>query len=68
MEKNYKNKQITDTETKTPQTNEGALEDFFFAGGGEYEPLTVQARSREEAEEIWQKQRKKVEPAQKINE
>lgn len=63
MQKESKNKQITGAQNK-----EAELEEFHFSGGGEYEPLSVKARSREEAEEIWQKERKKVEPIQKINE
>ena len=59
MQKEAKNKQITDANNKSQSTNE--LQEFHFAGGLEYEPLTVQARNREEAEEIWQKERKKVE-------
>lgn len=49
MLKNYKNKLITDSENKDEE-----LQEFHFAGGLEYEPITIQARSREEAEEIWQ--------------
>ncbi len=45
---------------------EQPLEEFHFAGGREYEPLTVHAVSREEAEEIWIRERKKVEPNQNI--
>ncbi len=45
---------------------EPSLEEFHFAGGREDEPLTVLARSREEAEEIWTRERKKVEPNQNI--
>lgn len=61
MLKNYKNKQIAESENRE-------LEEFHFSGGGEYEPLTVKARSREEAEEFWQKERKKVEKTQIISE
>jgi len=63
MIKNAKNKQIVDSETKI----EGELQEFHFAGSGEYEPITILARSREEAEEIWQSKRKKVEKSQIIN-
>jgi hypothetical protein len=63
MQKESKNKQITGLRNKT----EAELEEFHFSGGLEYEPLTVRARSREEAEEIWLKERKKVEPIQKIS-
>jgi len=37
------------------------VEEHHFAGGLEYEPLTVKAASREEAEKLWQQLRKKVE-------
>lgn len=64
MQKEAKNKQVTGVTNKA----EGELQEFHFAGGGEYQPLSVHARSREEAEEIWRKERKKVEPSQTINE
>jgi hypothetical protein len=57
MLKNYKNKQITDIDNKDNEV----LEEYHFPGGLEYEPLTVRARNREEAELIWQQKRKKVE-------
>lgn len=65
MQKEYKNKAVDPEKVKTK--SEEALEEYHFPGGLEYEPLTVRARSREEAEEIWLKQRKKVEPNQTIN-
>jgi hypothetical protein len=45
---------------------EQPLEEYHFAGGREYEPLTVLAKSREEAEAIWINKSKKVEPNQII--
>lgn len=65
MIKDAKNKQQTDSADKSQ--SEAPLEEYHFAGGGEYEPLAVQARSREEAEKLWQGKRKKVEPSQIIN-
>jgi hypothetical protein len=56
MLKNYKNKQIAESENK----GEELLEEYHFSGGLEYEPLTVKARSREEAEEIWRQKRIKI--------
>lgn len=66
MQKEAKNKIIgaADAQNKTEQP----LQEFHFAGGGEYEPITVQAKTPEEAQEIWKRERKKVEPSQKINE
>jgi len=37
-----------------------ALEEYFFSGGLEYEPQTISAESREEAEKIWEETKKKV--------
>jgi hypothetical protein len=64
MIKNAKNKQITDAASK----EEGTPQEYFFHGNGEYEPITIIANSREEAERLWQERRVKVEPPQKINE
>lgn len=49
-----------------PAAKAEQLEEFHFAGGREYEPLTVRAVSCKEAEEIWLRERKKVEPNQII--
>lgn len=38
-------------------------EPFFFSGGMEYEPVTVHASSRDEAEQEWTKVRRPVKPA-----
>ena len=37
------------------------VKEYHFAGSGKFHPLTVTAVSREEAEKIWEKERKKVE-------
>ena len=50
---------------QTPSKNkiiDGAPQEFFFAGGLEYKPQTVTAHSKEEAEEIYEKTKQKVEP------
>lgn len=52
--KNYRNKQITEAENKE------VLEEYHFAGGGEYLPMTVKAKNQEEAEKIYLKERKKI--------
>ncbi len=44
----------------------GIEEEYHFSGGGEYEPLSVKARSPAEAEKLWQEQRKKVESNQSL--
>ncbi len=63
MIEEHKNKKIGEPpKSKT----DSPLEEYHFAGGREYEPLTVRAKSREEAEEIWKQERKKVEPNQII--
>ena len=60
-----KNKMQTPQETKQPQ-----LEEFFFPGSGEFEPQTIRAASRAEAEKIYHDTRKpirqKVEPSPEI--
>ena len=42
------------------------LEEYHFSGSGEYLPLTIRARDREEAEAIWRQQRIKVELSQAL--
>ena len=44
------------------------LQEYHFAGGLEYKPLTVKAKSQAEAQELWETQREPVELAQKPNE
>jgi hypothetical protein len=56
MEKNYKNKMVTEGKNKT----ESKLQEFFYPGGGEYQPLTILAASQEKADELYETQRKKV--------
>ena len=36
------------------------LEEYFFSGGMEYHPITIKAKSREEAEKEWEQKRKPV--------
>ena len=52
MEKNYKNKMVKDSKIK--------LLEFFYPGGGEYEPITIQAESQEKADEFYKARKKKV--------
>lgn len=40
----------------------GSPQEFFFPGGLEYKPQTISANSQEEADEIYQKTKEKVEP------
>jgi len=53
---NAKNKQLgaEDIETK------GEVQQFHFAGSLKYQPQTITASTREEAEEKWIKTRKKT--------
>lgn len=44
---------------ETDAKNKAQKENFFFAGGLEYLPQTIEAESREEAEKIWLETRKK---------
>lgn len=53
MEKNYKNKMVNEAKTK--------LQEFFYPGGTEYEPLTILAANKEKADELYEVQKKKVE-------
>ncbi len=38
----------------------GSPQEYFFPGGLEYKPLTVTANSQEEADEIYEKEKQKV--------
>ena len=40
----------------------GSPQEYFFPGGLEYKPQTINANSQEEADEIYQKTKEKVEP------
>lgn len=61
MLKDSKNKMIDGAGIRD-KTAEAIEQEYHFAGGLEYEPFTVKAASREEAEKLWQEKRKKVEP------
>lgn len=37
-------------------------QEYFFPGGLEYKPQTIKAKSQEEANEIYEKTKEKVEP------
>jgi len=62
MQKDSKNKMIDGAGIKDKAAEVRTEQEYHFAGGLEYEPLTVKAASREEAEKLWQEKRKKVEP------
>lgn len=55
MQKNYKNKMVSEAKNKS----EG-LQEFFYPGGGEYEPITILAENQERANELYETQKKKV--------
>jgi len=61
MQTNNKNKMIGKEDVKNKQ-------EYFFSGGQEYLPQTIQADSQEEAERQWEQSRKKVgEPLKENN-
>lgn len=45
------------SEDTTITTPEPAIDEFLFAGGGEFEPITIKATSIEEATKKWEKSR-----------
>ena len=47
-------------QTKDKTKMLGSPQEYFFPGGLEYKPLTVTANSQEEADEIYEKQKQKV--------
>lgn len=51
---------MTNKTSKHSDTAKGQKIRFFFPGGGEYEPMSVEAADIEEAKKIWEKKRKKV--------
>ena len=56
MQEKYNNKMMTDAKNKGSEQEQ----EFHFAGGMEYLPQTVKAKSREEAEKVWEATRVKV--------
>ena len=48
------------SKTEEKKTSPKHTEAYHFAGGGEYEPVTIEASSIEEATEAWEKQKKAV--------
>ncbi len=58
MIKNAKDKMVSAAPDKAAA---GPEQDYFFSGSTEYVPQTVRARNIDEATEIWQKTRTKVE-------
>jgi len=59
-----KNKIMAGTPSETKIKTQ--TQSWHFAGGGEYEPIAIEAATYEEALEKWLKERKKVETTQKI--
>lgn len=51
----------TDKNAYGSKTAKAQEAEYHFSGGGEYEPCTIKATSREEAEKKWEKERKAVE-------
>lgn len=39
---------------------EEVLQEFFYPGGGEYEPITIVASSKEKADELYEIRKKKI--------
>ena len=54
-------------QTKDKNKMLGSPQEFFFPGGLEYKPQTITANSREEAEEIYEKTKVKVESLSENN-
>ncbi len=46
----------------------GSPQEYFFPGGLEYKPQTISATSQEEANEIYEKTKEKVESLSETNE
>ena len=57
MEKNYPNKAMKPEDIKTKIKN---LTSYFFAGGGEYNPISIEAESLEEATAQYEKIKKPI--------
>jgi hypothetical protein len=47
----------TEVKKKAPTVEE---HEYFFSGGLAYEPVTIRAKSRKEAEEKWEEVKKEV--------
>jgi len=62
MQKISKNKMLEGDEVKNK-----VLEEYFFSGGLEYEPQTISAENREDAEKIWEETKKKVDKNLEVN-
>lgn len=57
MQTAIRNKAIQPEEV---EKKSAAKEIFHFSGSGEYEPVSIEASDREEAEKKWEKIRRKV--------
>ena len=53
MEKNYKNKMVKDADTK-------ALQEFFYPGGTEFEPITILAADKKEADALYESRKQLI--------
>lgn len=56
MQTQYQNKQMVPDHTEAAGPNQ----EYHFSGGGEYEPITIEAHSQSEAHRLWIQKRKKV--------
>lgn len=56
MQKQYSNK----GPDAIPKKDKSIKQPFFFAGGGEFKPVTIEATSIEEATQQWEQVREKV--------
>jgi hypothetical protein len=57
MEKNYKNKKLETDATEAKKVEHSDLQEFFFPNPV---PMTIRARSREEAEKQYQEELNKL--------
>jgi hypothetical protein len=61
MQDQYHNKSMKPEATKAEKPNAAEkVEDFFFPGEGRYIPRTIQARTLEEATEIYEKEKQEA--------
>lgn len=58
MIKKAKNKDMADA--PVAKENKGVAQEYFFAGGTEYKPVTIVADSKEEAEALYLKTRVQI--------
>jgi len=58
MQEKIRSKEMQPRDTLNKGSN--IIEEYHFPGGGEYEPMTIEATSRESAEAEWLQRRRKV--------